>query len=152
MGGEASPFGGNDKGFLPGYTGCRDDVVAEGVGRFVAVLGIYLAQCIRRAFRPFVYGVVFKNECQDDVRCRVLGPEKALARRIVFEGTVFYRYRFYAMLGVEETVSVGPAIADDAVGKFDGVDGLSGIVGAKEAASDVGYGAVAHGDCLYVAV
>ena len=55
-------------------------------------------------------------------------------------------------LGVEETVSVGPAIADDAVGKFDGVDGLSGIVGAKEAASDVGYGAVAHGDCLYVAV
>ena len=72
MGGEASPFGGNDKGFLPGYTGCRDDVVAEGVGRFVAVLGIYLAQCIRRAFRPFVYGVVFKN-----ASCNFLSRETA---------------------------------------------------------------------------
>lgn len=41
------------------------------------------------------------------------------------------------MLGVEKTVAVGSAIADDAVGKFDGVDDFPGIVGAKEAAPDL---------------
>lgn len=56
------------------------------------------------------------------------------------------------MLGVEKTVAVGSAIADDAVGKFDGVDDFPGIVGAKEAAPDIGYGTVAHGNRLYVAV